>query len=311
MRGSRRVVHALEGVSLTVQRGEVLGLIGESGCGKSTLARQIVALERPTEGRILFDGTDLASLSQAQLSRLRPQIQMIFQDTDTSLNPRHTVRQTLAAPLLWHGAVARADGAALDRRLVELMDMVELPRAALDRYPHQFSGGQRQRIGIARALSLSPRLLICDEPVSALDVSIQAQILNLLRSLQRELSLSMLFIGHGLPTVRYISDRVAVMYLGRVVELGEAEQVFSRPLHPYTRALCGAVPLAEQPLHDFTEQRLHGEVGSNITPPSGCCFHPRCPMARPACAELDMSLRPCRDGREVACPFVQEGRDEA
>jgi oligopeptide transport system ATP-binding protein len=210
----------------------------------------------------------------------------------------------------YHGLVDPRDGAALERRLGELMDMVELPREALDRYPHQFSGGQRQRIGIAKALSLAPELLICDEPVSALDVSIQAQILRLLRSLQRDLGLAMLFIGHGLPTVRYISDRVAVMYMGQLVELAPSDALFDRPVHPYTCALCDAVPLADPTARDFTAHVLGGEVGSSVTPPTGCRFHPRCPSARECCAEaaLDVSLRTVADGHSVACPYAAERR---
>lgn len=307
--GERRAVHAVERVSFDIRAGEVLGLVGESGCGKSTVARQIVALEKPTEGSIIFDGTDILTLSARRLRALRPQIQMIFQDNDASLNPRRRIRETLSAPLLAHGLIERGDTAALERRLGELMDMVELPHVALERYPHQFSGGQRQRVGIARALSLSPRLLVCDEPVSALDVSIQAQILNLLHSLQRELGLAMLFIGHGLPTVRYVSDRVAVMYMGQLVELAPSEALFDRPLHPYTRALCDAVPSPGPSARDFTERVLEGEIGSNITPPTGCCFHPRCPMARKACATLDVSLQRVEDGHAVACPYAVEGRD--
>lgn len=307
----KQEVHAVDCVSFTVRRGETLGLVGESGCGKTTVARQIVALERPTAGQVIFDGTDLSTLREPELRALRPQIQMIFQDNDTSLNPRRRVRELLSAPMLYHGLVDRRDGAALERRLGELMDMVELPREALDRYPHQFSGGQRQRVGIAKALSLSPRLLVCDEPVSALDVSIQAQILQLLRSLQRELGLSMLFIGHGLPTVRYVSDRVAVMYMGQLVELAPADALFDRPLHPYTRALCDAVPLADPTARDFTANLLRGEVGSNVTPPMGCRFHPRCPVACEHCADasLDVALQRVGNDHLVACPYAQERGD--
>ncbi|MBO5899073.1 MAG: ATP-binding cassette domain-containing protein [Clostridia bacterium] len=305
---SKREIHAVDCVSFTVHRGETLGLVGESGCGKTTVARQIVALERPTAGQVLFDGTDISTLRERELRALRPRIQMVFQDNDSSLNPRRRVRELLCAPMLYHGLVDRKDGAALERRLGELMDMVELPREALDRYPHQFSGGQRQRIGIAKALSLAPQLLVCDEPVSALDVSIQAQILQLLRSLQRDLGLSMLFIGHGLPTVRYISDRVAVMYMGQLVELAPSDALFDRPLHPYTRALCNAVPLADPTARDFTAHVLGGEVGSNMTPPTGCRFHPRCPVARECCKDmsLNVSLHTVEDGHSVACPYAQE-----
>lgn len=307
--GKRRMVHAVERVSFDIYAGEVLGLVGESGCGKSSVARQIVMLETPAEGRIFFDGIDVSTLNERRLRAMRPQIQMVFQDNNASLNPRHRIRDFLAAPLLAHGIIARHDRAALEKRLCELMDMVELPRTALERYPHQFSGGQRQRIGIARAISLSPRLLVCDEPISALDVSIQAQILNLLRSLQRELGLAMLFIGHGLPAVRYISDRVAVMYMGQFVESAPAEALFEHPIHPYTRALCDAVPQADPDARDFTERVLAGEVSSNVMPPSGCCFHPRCPMARPECAALEVSLCEVETGHSVACPFAVERRN--
>ena len=307
----KREVHAVDRVSFAIREGETLGLVGESGCGKTTVARQIVALERPTSGQVLFDGTDIASLRERELRTMRPQIQMVFQDNDTSLNPRRRVREILGAPIRYHGMIDRRDGAALEKRLGELMDMVELPREALDRYPHEFSGGQRQRIGIAKALSLSPRLLVCDEPVSALDVSIQAQILQLLRALQRELGLAMLFIGHSLPTVRYISDRVAVMYMGQLVELAPSDALFDRPLHPYTRALCNAIPLADPAARDFTAQVLRGEVGSNVTPPTGCRFHARCPHACEECADasVDVSLHAAEEEHWVACPFAHERGD--
>lgn len=304
----KRMIRAVDHVSFTLRRGEVLGLVGESGCGKSTIGRQLVALERPSGGKIWFDGHCVSEMSERELRPFRPKMQMIFQDNYSALNPRKHVRDILADPMLYHGIVARGDRQTLQRRLVELMDMVGLPRTALGRYPHEFSGGQRQRIGIARALSLSPELVVCDEPVSALDVSIQAQILNLLRTLQKELKLTMLFIGHGLGAVRYVSDRVAVMYMGQLVEIAPADRIFTHPVHPYTKALCRAIPLADPSARDFTKGALIGEVGDAATPPTGCRFHPRCPVAREACADEKTEARLHIVGERVmcACPYAAE-----
>ena len=301
-------MRAVDHVSFTLRRGEVLGLVGESGCGKSTVGRQLVALEKPSGGSVWFDGHCISEMTERELHPLRPKMQMIFQDNYSALNPRKHVRDILAAPMLHHGMFHRGDREGLQRRLHELLDMVGLPKTALGKYPHEFSGGQRQRIGIARALSLSPELVVCDEPVSALDVSIQAQILNLLRSLQKELNLTMLFIGHGLGAVRYVSDRVAVMYMGQLVEIAPADHIFAHPTHPYTQALCRAIPLADPSARDFTKGALTGEVGDNVTPPSGCRFHPRCPMAKPMCSEQRMStrLRIMGENTMCACPFAAE-----
>ena len=236
---SAGVVRAVDGVSFQLFEGETLGLVGESGCGKSTLGRQLVGLEHPTGGRVVYDGHDLGHMSQAQMKPFRTQLQMIFQDSYSSLNPRKHVFEILAEPMLYHGLAKRGD---VYSHVEKLLDMVGLPKNCLGRYPHEFSGGQRQRIGIARALSLNPRLLVCDEPVSALDVSIQAQILNLLRDLQKELGLTCIFIGHGLGAVNYVSDRIAVMYLGKMVEIADRKELFAHPLHPYSRALLPGMP---------------------------------------------------------------------
>ncbi len=311
-RSARRVVHAVEQVSFTLARGETLGLVGESGCGKSTLARQIVALERPTSGSVLFDGIDLSALSPQALRALRPRFQMVFQDTGSALNPRHTVREILSAPLHFHGHIDRRDTVATEQRLSELLDMVGLPRDSLSRYPHEFSGGQRQRIGIARALSLSPELLVCDEPTGALDVSVQARILQLLQTLQKELTLSMIFIGHNLPVVREVSDRVAVMYMGQLVELMPTQALPDGACHPYTRALCRAVPVADPRVEMFTDLPALDETGNDISIPAGCRFHPRCPMATDACRRADFvpSLQMLTPSHSVACPYGDSPEDD-
>ncbi|WP_234053161.1 MULTISPECIES: ABC transporter ATP-binding protein [unclassified Xanthobacter] len=296
-----QMLRAVDGVSFTVNTGETVGLVGESGCGKSSLAKVLMRLVAPSAGRVLFDGTDVAPLKGGPLKSYRRQAQMVFQDPFASLNPRHTVAEILKGPLEVHGLGSRAEraqaaGAALER--------VGLPRAALSRYPHEFSGGQRQRLGIARALILSPRLVICDEPVSALDLSIQAQILNLLSKMKAELGLSYLFISHDLSVVRYFADRVLVMYLGRIVETGSWQEIFSRPLHPYTRALMEAVPTPGRRRHAAP---LSGDLPSARNVPAGCRFHPRCPLATPLCTEADPVLRPAGDGQQVACHHAPTG----
>lgn len=296
-------VKAVDGVSFTMYQGETLGLVGESGCGKSTLGRQIVALERPTSGKILYEGRNLADMSYKQMRPIRTKLQMVFQDSYSSLNPRKHIYEILSEPMLYHGIASRE---TLDRELARLLDMVGLPSSALGRYPHEFSGGQRQRIGIARALSLKPELMVCDEPVSALDVSIQAQILNLLRDLQRELDLTCLFIGHGLGAVNYVSDRIAVMYLGRIVELAEAKELFSNPVHPYSKALFQAVPVPDPRVREENIPLLQGEIASNTNPPAGCRFHPRCPYALPSCSQAEPELAPLStdSGHLAACPVL-------
>jgi oligopeptide transport system ATP-binding protein len=297
-------VKAVDGVSLALGRGEVLGLVGESGCGKSTLARAIVQLVRATSGTIRLDGRDLTALRGRDLRAMRTQVQMVFQDPYASLNPRMTVADTLAEPLLVHGRATRAD---VSTQVAELMERVGLAPRLMRKYPHEFSGGQRQRIAIARALALRPRLIIADEPVSALDVSIQAQILNLLAALVREMGLSMIFIAHDLSVVKHISDRIAVMYLGKIVELGAAADVIERPQHPYTRALISAIPTPD-PAHERTRQRivLAGDPPSPIDPPAGCAFHPRCRHAVNACRLAVPVLEKQPGARHVACMRVDE-----
>jgi oligopeptide transport system ATP-binding protein len=293
------MVRAVDGVSLRVAGGETLGLVGESGCGKSTLARAVVLLEKPVSGEVLFEGRALRGLDARALRRVRPRMQMVFQDPYASLNPRMTVADALAEPMIVHGTVPRAEVPAA---VAGLMERVGLARRAMRKYPHEFSGGQRQRIAIARALATEPRLMIADEPVSALDVSVQAQIINLLRELQAEMGLAMLFISHDLSVVRHLSQRIAVMYLGRIVEEGSADALFAQPRHPYTRALLSAA-MTPDPRRERTRMRipLPGEPSSPIDPPSGCRFHPRCPMAGPECALREPEAEPCGDNHRAWC----------
>ncbi|GHA86158.1 hypothetical protein GCM10010305_32520 [Streptomyces termitum] len=299
-------VRAVDGVSFDLAAGETLGLVGESGCGKSTTGRMIVRLLEPTAGTVEYDGREIGRLSQRALKPLRREIQMVFQDPHSSLNPRQSVARIIADPLLVQGSSA----AGARERALELMELVGLIPEHADRRPHEFSGGQAQRIGIARALATGPRLVVADEPVSALDVSVQAQIVNLMERLQRELGLAYLFVAHDLSVVKRVCDRVAVMYLGRIVEVGAKDRVYGAPAHPYTRALLSAVPLPD-PAAERTRERitLLGDPPSPAAPPPGCSFHPRCPKARSVCRTEAPVLRLLAPGepREVACHFPEEG----
>ena len=293
------IVHAVEGVSFSVHKGEIFGLVGESGCGKSTLGRIVARLIEPTAGNIIFDGRDITHLKSKELKSVRRELQIIFQDPYASLNPRMPVGEIIGEALSIHNI---ANGAEKVERVKKLVDIVGLPKNSIDRYPHEFSGGQRQRIGIARALALNPKFIIADEPISALDVSIQAQIINLFRDLQKEFDLTYLFIAHDLRVVEYISDRVAVMYLGKIMEIATSEELYSHPVHPYTEALLSAVPIPN-PQKKKKRIILKGEIPSPINPPSGCVFHTRCIYAQEKCRTEVPLLIPRRGNRLAACHF--------
>ena len=298
--GRRDVVHAVDGVSFSILPGQTLGLVGESGCGKSSCARSIIRIYEPTAGRIALDGEDITHMSQRELQPRRANMQMIFQDPYASLNARMTVRDIIAEPLLAHRVVRTKEEA--NEYVYPMLELVGLTREHAGRYAHEFSGGQRQRVGIARALVLRPKLVICDEPISALDVSIQAQVVNLLRDYQQEQGLAYLFIAHDLSMVRYVSDQVGVMYLGQLVELCNAEEIYAQPLHPYTRGLLSSIPVADPARARSKEgSGIEGDLPSPVRPPSGCRFHTRCPFAKELCAQTAPDLKEASPGHMTAC----------
>lgn len=296
---TQRILKAVDDLSFSIAYGETLGLVGESGCGKTTVGRTIIRLYEPTDGKIIIDGEDISSLPESQLLPYRRKMQMIFQDPYSSLNPRMTVTEIIREPLEIHKI---AQGKEAQDRIDELLSMVGLNKEHANRFPHEFSGGQRQRIGIARALAVEPKFIICDEPISALDVSIQAQVINLLEELQERLGLTYLFITHDLSMVKHISNRIAVMYLGKLVEIAKSQALYQDPLHPYTQALLAAVPIADPKL-EASRQRilLEGDVPSPVDPPPGCRFRTRCPIARKECSQLEPELKDVGNGHWVAC----------
>ena len=293
---SKGFVHAVDGVSLTVEKGETFGLVGESGCGKSSLSRVILSLVKRDSGDILYKGKDVSALSRSERAKMR----MVFQNPFASLNPKERVFDAIAEPYRIAGGYSRAQ---IQEEVLKLMDLVGLSRGYAARYPHEFSGGQRQRIGIARALAMNPEFIVCDEPVSALDVSIQAQILNLLRDIQKELGLTYVFISHNLGVVKYISDRIAVMYLGKIIEVSEAKDLYAAPAHPYTQALLSAIPGAAEYLH-IDRVLLQGDIPSPVNPPAGCRFCTRCPYAQERCAAVEPEMRQVGEGHYAACHLV-------
>ena len=302
----RRGVKAVDGINLSVKQGEILGIVGESGCGKSTLGRSILRLIEPTSGEVIFEGTNICGLKKEEMRLKRREMQIVFQDPGASLNPRLTVGEIIGEPLeVFH----ICEGKEKEERIYKLMDLVGINRAYINRFPHEFSGGQRQRLGIARALAVNPKLIICDEPVSALDVSIRAQVLNLMKELKDKLNLTYIFISHDLSVVHHICDRVAVMYLGRVVEIADKKQIYENPVHPYTKALLSAIPMPDP---EVKRERiiLQGDVPNPADPPSGCHFHKRCPYAKKECSETVPPFVTVEPGHQVLCWLAEEQQSE-